>query len=189
MSGKGGSWGRPRRNWRKGTLGPMDAWHRGGRDWRTAIQDEKITYAMEHPEEVVQAAEELFAKIRNADYAYTLGNYSEDGRWKEDGWKKFPAHNYYMVSSGWGEWAAWVCKTFIDNPIVSVEVGNMFPSKEVIIGRKGWPTVPYKLTLKDGSVLEGNLPFEYNFDGGKGHWHGMEGLDWHKRYKSGLPKK
>ncbi len=182
----GNSWGKPRRNWRKWALGPMDAWHRGGRDWKKAIQDEKITYAMEHPEEVVQAAEELFAKIRNADYAYTLGYLSENGRWKEDGWKKFPAHNYYMVSSNWAGWAEWICKTFIDNPIVSVKVGNMFPGKEVIIGRKGWPTVPYKLTLKDGSVLEGNLPFEYNFDGGKGHWHGMEGLDWHKRYKSGL---
>jgi hypothetical protein len=39
------------------------------------------------------------------------------------------------------------------------------------------PAVPYTLTLKDGTVLEGVLPFYYNARSGS--WSGDRGLDWH----------
>jgi hypothetical protein len=73
----------------------------------------------------------------------------------------------------------WICSTFKEDPIVSIEIGVVFRDNEEIIGKSGWPTVPYKFTLRDGNVLQGQLAFEYNFDGGEGHWHSMQGIDWH----------
>ncbi len=180
MGGIGGSWGKPRRKWKKEFLGPMNAWHRGGQNWKQAIKDEKLTYVREHPEEVKEAAKQLFTKIKNADYENILSYYS-NGKWQEDGLlKNFPAWGYYMVNTRWDNWALWCCKNFKDNPIVTIELGKVFVGDKEIFGKgKSWPTVPYKLTLKDGAVLEGELPFEYNFDGVKGHWHGMKGIDWH----------
>ena len=182
------SWGKPRHKWRSEMLGPIDAWHYGGSNWKKTIRDEKLAHVMEHPGEIVEAAEQLFDKIRNADYEHILGYY-QNGKWKQDGWKKLPASGYYMVGTDWPSFALWICRTFKDNPIVSVELGKVFTGDKKTLGNRGWPTVPYKVTLKDGRTLEGDLPFEYNFDGGKGHWHGMEGIDWHLKYKSNLPKR
>ena len=165
------SWGKPRRKWQANTLGPLDAWHRGGTDWRQPLEAEKLAHAMEHPEEIVQTARQLFEDIQNADYdAFLNGSKS---------WGQFPTIGRYMARQWRDMLCEWICKTFKENPIVSIEVGEVFIGEKEIIGKKGWPTVPYKLTLQDGTVLKGNLPFEYNFDGGKGHWHGMEGIDWH----------
>jgi hypothetical protein len=44
---------------------------------------------------------------------------------------------------------------------------------------KNLPTVPYKLTLKDGTRLEGNLPFKFTVEGDVPHWYGLHGIDWH----------
>ncbi|OHB67956.1 MAG: hypothetical protein A2Y76_01175 [Planctomycetes bacterium RBG_13_60_9] len=55
----------------------------------------------------------------------------------------------------------------------------MFVGDALVVDKTGWPTVPYKLTLKDGTTLAGNLPFNYDINQGRGHWQGMEGLDWH----------
>ena len=65
----------------------------------------------------------------------------------------------------------WIKETFGKNPIVSVEFGAVF------IDESKRPAVPYKLTLKDGTILEGVLPFQY--DAGNKHWYGVEGIDWH----------
>jgi hypothetical protein len=138
---------------------------------------QRIEEVMKHPEEIVQAADQLFEKIRNADYDYFLE--AAAAGWKKDEWHKFPTVNFYMVRRDYPGFVQWCCENFKANPIVSVEVGEVFIGDKQIIGKSGWPTVPYKLTLKDGSVLEGDLPFEYNFDGGVGHWHGMEGIDSH----------
>jgi len=127
--------------------------------------------AMEHPEEIVEAAELLFEKIRNADYEHFLK--------KGVNWSSFPIVGYYQTHHWFDVLVEWICTTFKDNPIVQVEFGEVFENPEVINQKTGLPTVPYKLTLKDGTILEGNLPFEYNFDGGKGHWHGIQGIDWH----------
>jgi len=35
--------------------------------------------------------------------------------------------------------------------------------------------------LQDGTVLDGDLPFEYNFDDDEGRWYGIHGIDWHLR--------
>jgi len=172
----GNSWGKPRRGWHQKNLGPINVWHRGGRDWKQTIQNEKLAQVMEHPEEIVQAAKQLFENIRDADY--------DDFLTSKKRWNKFPTSGRYMAHHWHDKLVEWICKTFKDNPIVSIELGEVFIGDKEIIGKKGWPTVPYKLTLQDGTVLEGDLPFEYNFDGGKGHWHGMEGIDWHLQSKN-----
>ena len=133
--------------------------------------NEKHAGAMEHPEEIVEAAEQFFEKIQNADYEHYLK--------KNVSWNSFPIVGYYQTHHWFDHLVKWICTTFKDNPIVEVELGTAFKNPEVINEHKDLPTVPYKLTLKDGTVLEGNLPFEYNFDGGEGHWHGIQGIDWH----------
>jgi hypothetical protein len=143
---------------------------RNGLDMEKTISEKQAT-AMEHPEEIVEAAEQLFEKIRNADYEHFLK--------KGAHWSSFPIVGYYQTHHWFDVLVKWICTTFKDNPIVQVELGEVFKNPEVINQKTGLPTVPYKLTLKDGTVLEGNLPFEYNFDGGKGHWHGIHGIDWH----------
>jgi protocatechuate 3,4-dioxygenase beta subunit len=143
---------------------------RNGLDMEKTIS-EKQAGAMEHPEEIVEAAEQLFDKIRNADYEHYLK--------KGVHWSSFPIVGYYQTHHWFDVLVEWICTTFKDNPIVQVELGEVFKNPEVINQKTGLPIVPYKLTLKDGTVLEGNLPFEYNFDGGKGHWHGIQGIDWH----------
>jgi protocatechuate 3,4-dioxygenase beta subunit len=132
---------------------------------------EKHASAMENPEEIVEAAEQLFEKIRNADYEHFLK--------KGVHWSSFPIVGYYQTHHWFDVLVKWICTTFKDNPIIQVELGEVFKSPEAINQKIELPTIPYKLTLKDGTVLQGNLPFEYNFDGGKGHWHGIHRIDWH----------
>jgi hypothetical protein len=137
---------------------------------------EKHAHAMGHPDEIVQAAEGLFEKIRNADYDRFLK--------KNAHWRDFPIVGYYQTHHWFDVLVKWMCETFKGNPIVGVELGDVFENPEVINDKKGLPTVPYKLTLKDGAVLQGNLPFEFNFDGDVPHWHGLHGIDWHLRQES-----
>ena len=113
----------------------------------------------------------FFEKIRNANYEHHLK--------KGVHWSSFPIVGYYQTHHWFDVLVKWICNMFKDNPIVQVELGEVFKNLEVINQKKELPTIPYKLTLKDGTVLEGNLPFEYNFDGDKGHWHGIHGIDWH----------
>jgi hypothetical protein len=131
----------------------------------------KHAQAMDHPEEVSAAAEALFQKIRQADYEPFL----------EQGvhWRQFPIVGYYMTHHWFDVLVKWMCETFRDNPIVQVELGEVFANEYEVHGYTGLPTVPYKVTLQDGMVLKGCLPFEYNFDGKVGHWHGLQGIDWH----------
>jgi hypothetical protein len=135
------------------------------------IISEKHAHALEHPEQITQAARRLFERIRDTDYDHFLTDNAN--------WHDFPTAGFYMANRWHDLLVKWMCKTFKDNPIVSIELGEVFAGDKVIKGSKGWPTVAYKLTLKDGSVLEGDLAFEFNFDGDVPHWHGMEGIDWH----------
>lgn len=167
------SWGKPRAKWGPGVVGPLDAWHRGGSNWRQPLIDEKLAHVMEHPEEVVQAARQLFEDIQNADYdAFLSGTRS---------WDRFPTMGRYMARTRHDTLREWICRIFKDNPIVSIDVGEAFLGDAEILGKRGWPTVPYKLTLADGTALQGQLAFGYDFDADQGHWHGMEGIDWHLR--------
>jgi protocatechuate 3,4-dioxygenase beta subunit len=136
-----------------------------------AVIREKHAHALDHAQEVHQAAEQLFEKIRSADYQHYLQ--------KNVPWSSFPIVGYYMTDHWFDVLVQWICTTFSKNPIIKVELGNVFINPGDVYGRKNLPTVPYELTLQDGTRLEGNLPFEFNFDNGVPHWHGLGGIDWH----------
>ncbi len=149
-------------------------------------------YALKHPEVVTKAAEELFEVIRKADYEKTLKHLKIAKTKGGDSYKKFPTTGRYYsrVGDGYG-FTLWYCNTFKDNPIVSVKLDKVFKGTDEIgksksiPGETGLPTVPYELTLKDGRVLKGNLPFKCWL----GKWQGLQGLDWHLKYPKGLPAK
>lgn len=141
------------------------------------IRREKITEVHSNPKIIHKAAYDLFEKIKNADYDYFL---SVD-------WEQFPIVEYYNSYRDYPELVRWICKTFKENPIVSIELGDVSFSE-------GWPRIYYKLILKSGAILEGDLHFEYHFyHGDEGRWHGIHGhfydgpetsykvhgLDWH----------
>lgn len=141
-----------------------------GIDKEQMIRD-KHAHAMENREEIRQAAEQLFQKIRTADYDHFLKDNVH--------WSSFPIVGYYQTHHWFDVLVKWMCETFRANPITGVELGEVFLNPEEINGRKNLPTVPYRVTLQDGTVLEGNLPFQFAFDGDIPHWHGIHGLDWH----------
>jgi len=141
-----------------------------GLDKKQVVQDRHAN-AMQYAQEVRSAAERLFENIRTADYEYYLG--------KGVHWSEFPIVGYYQTHHWYDVLVKWICTTFKANPIVNVELGQVFLSPEEVNGVKNLPTVPYKVTLKDGAKLEGNLPFEFTFDGDVPHWHGIHGIDWH----------
>lgn len=137
---------------------------------KKAIAREKNTHALDYAAEVHAAAEQLFEKIRTADYAHYLE--------KDVPWNTFPIVGFYTTDHWYDVLVPWICKTFSKNPIVKVELGEVFLNPQAVARRTNLATVPYKLTLQDGRVLEGNLPFEFTFEGTP-HWHGLLGIDWH----------
>jgi len=138
--------------------------------------EQKYSEAVNKPEMLSGMAEELFDKIRKANYDKILSYYDKQtGKWKRDGWKKLGLD--YMVNTDWPSFAVWVCKTFKDNPIESVELGDVFISDKKVHENTKAPAVPYKLVLQDGGVLEGDLYFVYWDKSGK--WQAAEGIDWH----------
>lgn len=159
------SWGKPR-EW-QGKLGPMDAWKFGDK-WEEEIQALKHEYALKHPEIIIAAAKKLLNAIRTADYELHY-----DG----SKWRHFPSESCdYLVANNAPGWVKWVCKSFKDNPIKVIELGK------VVKDSAGYPAVPYKLTLTNGEVLEGVLPFKYQAL--KQGWIGIKGLDWHLQTNS-----
>jgi hypothetical protein len=152
-------WGQSRREWDPQRLGPLNAWHHGDA-WQKEISDRQEASVFEHPEAIVAAAQSLFAAIRKADYEHP-------GDWREFLGPSDP----YCAGSGYDRWVAWVCKTFKENPIQTVELGQPFRNAS------GRPSIPYKLTLSGGKVFEGVLPFRYNAFAQC--WQGVGGLDWH----------
>lgn len=163
MSGSGGSWGNPRK-WRD-KLGPIDAWKYGD-GWEEEIRKKKHEFALEHTEVIKTAAKELFDAIRNADYEH---------HYHGSNWRSFlPEAIDYQVHHHFDSWVRWVCKTFKDNPIKSVEIGAVFKGKD------GLPAVSYKVSLRDGRELKGVLPFRYMPR--QKYWMGIQGIDWHLQY-------
>jgi hypothetical protein len=158
-----GSWGRPRK-WRN-KLGPIDAWKHGD-DWEKEIREAKHKFAFEHPEIIEAAASQLFDAIRNADYEHHSGG---------SDWGNFlPENMDYEVHHHFDSWVRWICNTFKDNPIESVELGEVFKSKD------GLPAVSYRVSLRDGRELKGILPFRYMPR--QKYWMGIQGIDWHLQY-------
>ena len=163
------SWGKPQ-SWTT-RLGPKDAWHYGD-NWKIGAMEEQSRYAHAHPEAVISLAQPIFDAIRRIDYTEAW----DMKRWQH--WLPVPDTLY---DCDWmDEWSHWMYVKFKDNPIQSVDVGKTLTWK-VHPGYHGeieTPSVPYKLTLKDGTTIEGDLAFFYNPSEQK--WYGFEGLDWHK---------
>lgn len=139
--------------------------------------DQKHHNVLDKAELLKGLAQELFNKLETADYEAILKNYDqESGTWQRDGWKKLGID--YCVHTDWPSFALWVCRTFKDNPIQSVELGEVFISDKQLMGHENKaPAIPYKLTLKDGGVLEGDLYFAYRAS--RQDWQPTEGIDWH----------
>ncbi len=149
MAWVSGGWGKPRQEWWLRELGPLDAWHRGGRDWKQTIHEERVQQAAEQPEVIEKVAKDFFDDL--CQDPPIVVNYQT--------YTNVPKHR------------RWIKETFSKNPIVSVELGAVF------IDESKRPAVPYKLTLKDGTILDGVLPFQYDARGK--YWYGVEGIDWH----------
>jgi beta-lactamase regulating signal transducer with metallopeptidase domain/peroxiredoxin/outer membrane lipoprotein-sorting protein len=117
-------------------------------------------------EEVSATAERFFQALRAADY-------NKDWTKPKD-WNQFPAPGLdYCVDHGFPFWVKWVCNKFKTNPIVDVQLGKVFADSE------GRPTVHFRLKLKDGEILQGDLPFVRTRQPGRGSWMGFKALDWH----------
>ncbi len=149
---------------------------KAGLNKKQIVQDHN-SHGMEYAQEVRAAAQSLFEKIKTADYEH----YLKPGVH----WSEFPIVGYYQTDHWFDVLVRWMCATFKDNPIVDVRLGQTFLNPAEINGKKDLPTVPYELTLKNGRKLKGNLPFEYTFDGGEPHWHGLHGIDWHLNEANG----
>lgn len=154
ISWMGNSWGKPRRSWQVDFLGPMDVWHRGVKDWKQAIEEQKIEQVAEQPEIIAKVAKDFFDKL--CLDPPVVGPYQT--------YTNYPMHR------------KWIKETFSKNPVVSVELGEVFSDKSKR------PAVPYKITLKDGTILKGVLPFQY--DAVNKNWYGVEGIDWHLQNKT-----
>jgi len=154
-------WGQPRSGWSARSLGPLNAWQFGS-DWEKKVVAAKLRDWSADKDAIRQAGVRLIEAIRKADY-------NNPGDWRE-----FPSADVsYTVYTDYPAWMRWVCQHFGTNPIVSVELGEVFK------GEENRPTIAYKLTLKDGDILQGNLPFDWDARGE--NWYGVEGLDWHRR--------
>jgi hypothetical protein len=152
-------WGQPRRNWQ--ALGPLNAWEYGS-DWEKKLCEAKQQDPCADAPAIRQAAERLIEAIRKADYEHP------------GDWESFPAPDVdYTVYTDYPGWMHWVCQHFRTNPIVQVELG------EVFLNTKHMPCVNYKLTLQNSKSLDGSLPLRWSARTQR--WGGVEGLDWHRR--------
>jgi hypothetical protein len=172
------SWGQPRRDWKESFLGPFDAWHDGA-DWEKTRRERRLQEALADPVEIKRLARRMFEGIRTTDYRKFLE--AERQGWPNDEWRQFGGDRPgYRTATDVDGWRRWICETFDANPIASVELGDVFENTH------GLPAVPYVVTLQDGSVLKGDLPF--NYSARSRTWSGEHGIDWHRKYADGLPK-
>jgi len=136
------------------------------RSQKAKVIRDKYARALQQPQEITQAAQEFsrrFAPPITTTSSKTprIGNASR--------------YSVIIRPYKWyDELVQWMSRTFRTNPITSVQLGQVFASPKKVNGHDGLPTVPYRLTLKDGTLLEGDLPFEYNFDGRQGRWYGLK---------------
>jgi hypothetical protein len=143
------------------------------------ITQQKQEQALQDPAIIKQVASDFFEGI--SSWVYDSKDASDT--------RGLPP---YGVQTAHNEWRTWIRENFRDNPIVSIELGEVYkhsgaiaykmiqPSGAVNEGQfagSGGPAVPYKLTLRNGTVLEGSLPFVYSPFTQR--WQGQYGLDWH----------
>lgn len=150
-------WGQPREGWQ--SLGPLNAWHYGS-EWEEPARQAKFREALNNPAMIRREAERLFTLLRQADYSQDFDTlYSRLMRIR------------YTVQTRRDGWVEWMAQHFRTNPIVQAQMGDVQRQPS------GRPALPYKLVLKDGTTLEGVLPYEWSPNDGK--WEGVGGLDWH----------
>jgi hypothetical protein len=153
------SWGQPRREWSASNLGPLNAWQLGS-NWEKKITTVKLQSWTNETNAIRQAAMRLFDAIRKANYE------------KPGDWRAFPAPDVeYQVYTDYPAWMKWICQHFRTNPIVAVDLAEVTQHADDRVA------VPYQVTLKNGTKLEGVLPMQWDAHGQQ--WFGVEGLDWH----------
>jgi hypothetical protein len=153
-------------------IGPVDAWVYGGGWWQESLTRKAYGDALADPRKITREAQKLFQAIRQADYRTTLAVLNGPPSIRRDkAWQDFTGDAGYGVYTDYPSWVRWMCEHFKDNPITKVDLGEVHADGE------GTPTVPYKLTLRDGAVLKGELPYDYTYESDS--WWGREGLDWH----------
>jgi hypothetical protein len=135
-----------------------------GGELAAAVRRDVNAKVMKSAEEVAAAAQRFFEAIRAVDYEHQWLGTAD--------WKHFPAKDAgYDPDHNRSGWVRWMCAKFKANPITDVRLGKVFAN----LG--GLPTVHFELHLKDGEVLQGDLPFSW--DSEKKQWLGQAGLDWH----------
>ncbi|UCD50362.1 MAG: hypothetical protein JSW27_22900 [Phycisphaerales bacterium] len=151
-------------------LGPIPL--AGGVHRATALE-RFFDQIVQDPTELRAAAMQLLEAVRTADYTNVDQWDRSPGAWKDF------IDPEYCVYTNYPAWVEWVCTHFKANPIETIELGKVSRS-----AREGhWehhhnvPAIEYRLTLRDGTALQGTLLFDYNPD--QRYWMGMYGLDWH----------
>jgi hypothetical protein len=145
----------------------MAALQKTGGQLAETIRREMQIKVAQSADEVAVAAGRLFDAIRTADY---------DHPWLATiDWKHFPAKDarYDPAVYSRAEWVRSVCTKFKANPITEFRLGKVFANEG------GLPTLHFKLQLKDGEVIEGDLPFKW--DSQRKQWVGWKGLDWQRQ--------
>jgi hypothetical protein len=154
-------WGQPRAEWSASALGPLNAWQLGS-DWETKSRAAKLENWRADTNAITQSAARLFEAIRKVNYE------------RPGDWHSFPAPDVdYQVYSDYPGWMNWICQHFRTNPITAVNLGAVTNQP------KGGLAVPYRLTLQNGTTLEGMLPMKWDVRGQS--WYGSKGLDWHRQ--------
>lgn len=153
--------------YQEGHTKAMAALQKASSELAAVMRQEATAKAAKAAPEIAAAAQRLFQVLRTADYDH-------DGISTRD-CKHRPSKdiNYNPARNDPG-WVRWVCKKFKAHPITDVRLGNVFA------GPDGAPTVHFELHLKDGEVLQGDLPFHLiKWDSSEKQWIGEGGLDWH----------
>lgn len=165
MSGKGGSWGNPRK-WR-GRLGPENAWHYGD-NWQTEIRKEH--HVNVRREELTAELDKIYRGIREIDRKEYSGY----------GWENEYGFNY-KTRSGWGGMYRWWCNVVKKHPLEAVEYGELSRDK------KGLPKIKVTTTLQGDATFSKVYTFEYLPL--EERWQAQYGLDMHldKKWKD-FPK-
>jgi len=146
------SWGKPRTDWKE-ELGPIDAWEYGD-NWEKVFTEVAIKKAMQQPQVLKPIVMDFFEAIKNADYD------NPEILWQ------IP-----YLTDGKDMWVKWVAKTFKENPIISIELGDVPLNENTKI------SIKYRLGQKSGVCLEGNLGLK--FFPLRNSWVASGGADWH----------
>ncbi len=134
---------------------------------RPRLEADALSQAWAHPEQFTVTTERVFDQLRRVDYAAYLA------RTNPDEWQ--PLSVDYMAESDYPGWANWVCTTFRRNPITKVQLDKVVKNQE------GRPSVPYTLTLQDGTTLTGVLQYTLSVTWDGAEWITGPGLDWHRQ--------